>query len=62
MRRAYLWHQTRRWLTEPEITLPIGRRVDLMAWARHAPAGQRVEHPARRCTIGLVAAISEVGS
>ena len=39
--RNYLWHQTRTWLTEPEITLPIGRRVDLMAWARHAPAGQR---------------------
>lgn len=39
--RNYLWHQTRRWLTEPEITLPIGRRVDLMAWARHGPPGDQ---------------------
>jgi hypothetical protein len=39
--RNYLWHQTRTWLVEPEITLPIGRRVDLMAWARRPPAGQR---------------------
>lgn len=39
--RNYLWHQTRLWLTEPEITLPIGRRVDLMAWARHAPSSSQ---------------------
>lgn len=39
--QRYLWHQANRWLVEPEITLPIGRRADLMAWARRAPAGQR---------------------
>lgn len=39
--QRYLWHQPNRWMVEPEITLPIGRRTDLMAWARRAPAGER---------------------
>lgn len=39
--RNYLWHQRHRWLTEPEITLPIGRRTDLMAWSRRGPRGQK---------------------
>lgn len=38
--RQYLFHQGRRWLAEEEITMPSGRRADLMAWSRYAPAGQ----------------------
>jgi hypothetical protein len=43
--RQYLWHQNRRWLAEEEITMPSGRRADLMAWSRY---GASRYHPARQ--------------